>query len=133
MAVGLNPELCHIIGHSLGAHLAGYAGYHLREDFGLKLGRITGRLHDALRAGNPFDIYRGASCIQVLWCGAPLIPSTCPDPGGAGANSEQIVVKIEISSSRDGSSTTSLQQHGPTRPSRSDGCDIRRCHSHRCN
>lgn len=42
MAVGLNPELCHIIGHSLGAHLAGYAGYHLREDFRLKLGRITG-------------------------------------------------------------------------------------------
>ncbi|XP_039961504.1 pancreatic lipase-related protein 2 [Bactrocera neohumeralis] len=32
----------HIIGHSLGSHLAGYAGYHLQQDFGLKLGRITG-------------------------------------------------------------------------------------------
>lgn len=42
MEVGLNTELCHIIGHSLGAHLAGYAGYHLRTDFRLKLGRITG-------------------------------------------------------------------------------------------
>ena len=32
----------HFIGHSLGSHLAGYAGYHLQKDFGLKLGRITG-------------------------------------------------------------------------------------------
>uniref|UniRef100_A0A1B0FEN7 Lipase domain-containing protein n=1 Tax=Glossina morsitans morsitans TaxID=37546 RepID=A0A1B0FEN7_GLOMM len=32
----------HIIGHSLGSHLAGYAGYHLQKDFGLKVGRITG-------------------------------------------------------------------------------------------
>lgn len=32
----------HIIGHSLGAHLSGYAGYALQRDFGLKLGRITG-------------------------------------------------------------------------------------------
>lgn len=38
------PDLrnVHIIGHSLGSHLAGYAGYHLQQDFGLKLGRITG-------------------------------------------------------------------------------------------
>ena len=56
MAVGLNPELCHIIGHSLGAHLAGYAGYHLREDFGLKLGRITGKPHSACWVGNSFDV-----------------------------------------------------------------------------
>ncbi|XP_052129985.1 pancreatic lipase-related protein 2-like [Frankliniella occidentalis] len=42
MYSGVNPELCHFIGHSLGAHLAGYAGYHLRQDFNLKLGRITG-------------------------------------------------------------------------------------------
>lgn len=32
----------HFIGHSLGSHLAGYAGYYLQKDFGLKLGRITG-------------------------------------------------------------------------------------------
>ncbi|XP_017479648.1 PREDICTED: pancreatic triacylglycerol lipase-like [Rhagoletis zephyria] len=38
------PDLrnVHFIGHSLGSHLAGYAGYHLQRDFGLKLGRITG-------------------------------------------------------------------------------------------
>lgn len=31
----------HFIGHSLGSHLAGYAGTHLQKDFGLKLARIT--------------------------------------------------------------------------------------------
>lgn len=38
------PDLrnVHLIGHSLGAHLAGYAGYHLQRDFGLKVSRITG-------------------------------------------------------------------------------------------
>ncbi len=34
---GLNPKDVHIIGHSLGAHTAGYAGEHIN-----KLGRITG-------------------------------------------------------------------------------------------
>lgn len=37
-----NLDKVHIVGHSLGAHLSGYAGYHLQRDFGLKLGRITG-------------------------------------------------------------------------------------------
>ncbi|XP_037937088.1 pancreatic triacylglycerol lipase-like [Teleopsis dalmanni] len=37
-----NINNVHFIGHSLGAHLAGYAGYTLHRDFGLKLGRITG-------------------------------------------------------------------------------------------
>ncbi|XP_023167600.2 pancreatic lipase-related protein 2 [Drosophila hydei] len=37
-----NLDNVHIIGHSLGSHLSGYAGYHLQQDFGLKLGRITG-------------------------------------------------------------------------------------------
>lgn len=32
----------HFIGHSLGAHLAGYAGYTLQVDFSRTLGRITG-------------------------------------------------------------------------------------------
>ncbi|KAH8275908.1 hypothetical protein KR026_012470 [Drosophila bipectinata] len=37
-----NLSKVHIIGHSLGAHLSGYAGYHLQRDFGLKMNRITG-------------------------------------------------------------------------------------------
>lgn len=37
-----NLNRVHFIGHSLGAHLAGYTGYHLQHDFGLTLGRITG-------------------------------------------------------------------------------------------
>ncbi|EDW52995.1 pancreatic triacylglycerol lipase [Drosophila sechellia] len=37
-----NLDNVHIIGHSLGAHLSGYAGYHLQHDFGLKPARITG-------------------------------------------------------------------------------------------
>ena len=37
-----NIDNVHIIGHSLGAHLAGYAGHTLQRDFGLKLGRISG-------------------------------------------------------------------------------------------
>ncbi|XP_034480931.1 pancreatic lipase-related protein 2 [Drosophila innubila] len=37
-----NLDKVHIIGHSLGAHLSGYAGSHLQRDFGLKMGRITG-------------------------------------------------------------------------------------------
>ena len=39
--VGIRPERCHMVGHSLGAHLAGYTGSYLNER-GLKLGRITG-------------------------------------------------------------------------------------------
>lgn len=31
----------HILGHSLGSHLAGYAGDTLQKQFGLKVGRIT--------------------------------------------------------------------------------------------
>lgn len=37
-----NLEHFHMIGHSLGAHLSGYAGYTLQREFGLTLGRITG-------------------------------------------------------------------------------------------
>ncbi|XP_077284390.1 pancreatic lipase-related protein 2 [Arctopsyche grandis] len=37
-----NLDNFHFIGHSLGAHLGGYAGNVLQTDFGLKLGRITG-------------------------------------------------------------------------------------------
>ncbi|VVC98347.1 unnamed protein product [Leptidea sinapis] len=37
-----NLENFHFIGHSLGAHLAGYCGHALQKEFNLKLGRITG-------------------------------------------------------------------------------------------
>lgn len=37
-----NLDRVHMIGHSLGAHLSGYAGYTLQREFGLQLGRITG-------------------------------------------------------------------------------------------
>ncbi|EEB12620.1 Ves G 1 allergen precursor, putative [Pediculus humanus corporis] len=40
--VGLQTEKIHIIGHSLGAHLASYVGTTLRRTFNQRLGRITG-------------------------------------------------------------------------------------------
>lgn len=40
---GVAPAKIHVIGHSLGAHTAGYVGYHLRTDYGHILGRITGK------------------------------------------------------------------------------------------
>jgi len=39
--LGISATNCHIAGHSLGAHLAGYAGQQLQQ-CGHKLGRITG-------------------------------------------------------------------------------------------
>lgn len=36
-----NLDKVHLIGHSLGAHLLGYAGYSLQRDFGLMVDRIT--------------------------------------------------------------------------------------------
>jgi pancreatic triacylglycerol lipase len=38
---GARPEDFHIIGHSLGAHIAGYAGEKLKSWRKVKLGRIT--------------------------------------------------------------------------------------------
>lgn len=40
--VGLQVEKIHVIGHSLGAHLASYIGTTLRRSFNMRLGRITG-------------------------------------------------------------------------------------------
>lgn len=37
-----NLDKFHLIGHSLGAHMNGYAGHYLQRDFGLILGRISG-------------------------------------------------------------------------------------------
>lgn len=36
-----NLDNVHMIGHSLGSHLSGYTGYHLRKEFSTMLGRIT--------------------------------------------------------------------------------------------
>ena len=36
-------DLVHIVGFSLGAHVAGFAGQQLRTKHGIKLGRITGK------------------------------------------------------------------------------------------
>lgn len=38
----LSPKDVHIIGHSLGAHVAGFAGTKVFEDTGERLERITG-------------------------------------------------------------------------------------------
>uniref|UniRef100_A0A1B6D7K8 Lipase domain-containing protein n=1 Tax=Clastoptera arizonana TaxID=38151 RepID=A0A1B6D7K8_9HEMI len=40
--VGIKPEFCHIIGHSLGAQMGGYVGNELKLEHNLTLGRITG-------------------------------------------------------------------------------------------
>lgn len=40
---GLEDSQLHVIGHSLGAHTAGYVGYHLQHQYNFKLGRITGK------------------------------------------------------------------------------------------
>lgn len=39
-----SPDLYHVVGFSLGSHIAGYAGSRLNQD-GLILGRITGNYH----------------------------------------------------------------------------------------
>nr|CAH7716768.1 unnamed protein product [Callosobruchus chinensis] len=40
--LGANPDNIHLIGHSLGAHVSGYAGQFFKEMHREKLGRITG-------------------------------------------------------------------------------------------
>lgn len=39
-----SPDLYHIVGFSLGSHIAGYAGSRLQQD-GIILGRVTGNCH----------------------------------------------------------------------------------------
>ena len=38
-----SEKLFHLVGFSLGGHVAGFAGQHLQEKYGLKLGRISGK------------------------------------------------------------------------------------------
>ncbi|XP_049844178.1 pancreatic triacylglycerol lipase-like isoform X1 [Schistocerca gregaria] len=40
--VGVDVKKCHVIGHSLGSHVASYIGHTLQTKFRMKLGRITG-------------------------------------------------------------------------------------------
>ena len=40
IAIGSNPATLHLIGHSLGAHVAGYAAHRIPN-----IGRITGTAH----------------------------------------------------------------------------------------
>ncbi|KAL1116739.1 hypothetical protein AAG570_005211 [Ranatra chinensis] len=40
--MGVPPEMIHVIGFSLGAHIAGYAGRAVRQAMDVQLGRITG-------------------------------------------------------------------------------------------
>jgi len=40
--LGLNAANVHLIGHSLGSHLAGYVGSVMKTNFGVTVGRITG-------------------------------------------------------------------------------------------
>jgi len=44
----------YIVGFSLGAHVAGYAGSHLRTKYGIALGRITGNALRGVWKDNPF-------------------------------------------------------------------------------
>lgn len=44
-------KLFHLVGFSLGAHAAGFAGQLLQENFGLKLGRISGKSVQSDTAG----------------------------------------------------------------------------------
>ena len=39
---GLKLEDIHVLGHSLGAHVAGIIGNNLKLEFGSKIGRVTG-------------------------------------------------------------------------------------------
>jgi len=45
----------YIVGFSLGAHVAGYAGSHLKANGGIKLGRITGNALKGARKDNAFS------------------------------------------------------------------------------
>ena len=45
----------YIVGFSLGAHIAGYAGSHLKANGGINLGRITGNALNGVRKDNPFS------------------------------------------------------------------------------
>jgi len=58
--LGISATNCHIAGHSLGAHLAGYAGQQLQQ-CGHKLGRITGESTSSAHVGTSSILHVNAS------------------------------------------------------------------------
>ncbi|VEN41303.1 unnamed protein product [Callosobruchus maculatus] len=42
ISLGISPAMVHVVGFSLGAHIAGFAGTHLNKVLGHSFGRITG-------------------------------------------------------------------------------------------
>ena len=59
----------YIVGFSLGAHVAGYAGRHLKANGGINLGRITGNALKKVRKDNPLSklVQENISDIIVLF------------------------------------------------------------------
>lgn len=58
-----NLDNFHLIGHSLGAHLSGYAGYVVQRDFDEVIGRITGeQLRRKFIKIDIFVIFSSRSC-----------------------------------------------------------------------
>ncbi|XP_068209497.1 pancreatic triacylglycerol lipase-like isoform X3 [Palaemon carinicauda] len=74
---GVSPARVHIIGHSLGAHLAGYTGEYLKTQ-DAKLGRITG-LGMASPVGH-FDFYPNGG-VKMPGCGQHFIDSVAMEQG----------------------------------------------------
>lgn len=46
-ALGLDPRTLHVLGFSLGAHVAGYASNWIYSTMGIKFGRITGNSNNS--------------------------------------------------------------------------------------
>ena len=62
----------YIVGFSLGAHVAGYAGRHLKVNGGINLGRITGNALKGIRKDNPFSKLVPENISEIIqlnsWC-----------------------------------------------------------------
>lgn len=62
---GVDASQVHVVGHSLGAHVAGAAGYWVQKQFGHKIGRITG-LDPAGDAKNGLELQIKLGTLCVL-------------------------------------------------------------------